>query len=225
MLGALTAAAPQFVPDLPRKVAVPLAAGAWVNANAFGVLAFRPSSSTIVIYKAGVSASFISATLGLHRPGGRRLEALARPAMSAHPAVASPGSAARAAMLWGVLVGVLQAGTPLAFWWLDSSTVYALGLAVIAAIYIGFAVADGRPKVIAVESGVAFAFVVVAAAAVTGSPWLLVVGLAGHALKDLWQHRTQFVAGTRWWPPFCMAVDVVVAAVIAVEIAAGMHFG
>jgi hypothetical protein len=38
--------------------------------------------------------------------------------------------------------------------------------------------ADGRPKVIAVKSGVAFAFVVVAAAAVTGSPWPPVAGLA-----------------------------------------------
>ena len=93
------------------------------------------------------------------------------------------------------------------------------------AVYVGFAVADGRPKVIAVESSVTFAFVVVAAAAVTGSPWLLVAGLAGHGLKDLWQHRTHFVAGTRWWPPFCMVVDWVVAAIIAVEIAAGMHFG
>ena len=128
-------------------------------------------------------------------------------------------------MLWGVLVGVLQAGTPLVFWWLDSSTVYAIGLAVIAAIYIGFAVADGRPKVIAAESSVAFAFVVIAAAAVTATPWLLVVGLVGHGLKDLWQHRTHFVANTRWWPPFCMVVDFVVAAAIAVEIAAGMHFG
>jgi hypothetical protein len=53
---------------------------------------------------------------------------------------------------------------------------------------------------------VAFAFVVVAAAAVTGTPWLLVGGMAGHALKDLWQHRTRFVANTRWWPPFCMVV-------------------
>ena len=35
-----------------------------------------------------------------------------------------------------------------------------------------------------------FAFVVVAAAAVTGSPWLLVAGLAGHGFKDLWQHRS-----------------------------------
>ena len=91
-------------------------------------------------------------------------------------------------MLWGIVVGLLQAATPLAFWWLDSATVYALGLVVIASVYVGFAVADGRPKVIAVESSVTFAFVVVAAAAVTGSPWLLVAGLAGHGLKDLWQH-------------------------------------
>jgi hypothetical protein len=78
--------------------------------------------------------------------------------------------------------------------------------------------------VIVVESSVALAFVVIAAAAVTATPWLLVAGMAGHAGKDLWQHRTHFVAGTRWWPPFCMAVDLVVAAVIAVEIAAGMNF-
>jgi hypothetical protein len=35
--------------------------------------------------------------------------------------------------------------------------------------------------------------------------------MAGHGLKDLWQHRTHFVANTRWWPPFCMVVDWVVA--------------
>jgi hypothetical protein len=126
----------------------------------------------------------------------------------------------RRVLFWGIVVGVLQAATPLAFWWLPNSTVYALGLAVIAAIYVGFAVADGRPKVIAVESTVAMTFVLIAAVAVTGTPWLLVVGLAGHGLKDAWQHRQQFVANTRWWPPFCMAVDFVVAAIIAVEIAA-----
>jgi hypothetical protein len=141
-------------------------------------------------------------------------------------AAAFPSARAnRAAMLWGIAVGLLQAATPLLIWWLDAATVYALGLAVIGAIYVGFAVADGRAKVIAVESGVAFAFVLVAAAAVTGSPWLLVAGMAGHGLKDLWQHRTHFVATTRWWPPFCMVVDWVVAAIIVGEIAAGMHFG
>src|SRR3954453_23975009 len=64
MLGSLTAAAPRFVPDVPRKVAVPLAVGAWVNANAFGVLAFRPELKDHPAYKAGVAGSFISASWG-----------------------------------------------------------------------------------------------------------------------------------------------------------------
>lgn len=143
---------------------------------------------------------------------------------SRNTAEAASQSAVRRPALWGIFVGLLQAGTPLVFWWLDTATVYALGLIVIAPVYIGFAVADGRPRVIAVESSVAFTFVVVAAAAVTGTPWLLVVGLAGHGAKDLWQHRTHFVNNTRWWPPFCMVVDFVVAAIIALEIATGLHF-
>ena len=64
MLGGLTAAAPSFVPDVPRKVGVPLAAGAWVNANAFGVLAFRPELKEHPLYKAGVAASFLSTSWG-----------------------------------------------------------------------------------------------------------------------------------------------------------------
>jgi len=130
----------------------------------------------------------------------------------------------RAAIIWGVVVGAIQAASPLGFWWLDPATVYAFGLTVIASVYIGFAVADGRWKVIAVESGVAMAFVVVAAAGVTGPAWLLAFGLAAHGLKDAWQQRRQYVSGTRWWPPFCAAVDWVVALVIGIEIVAGFHF-
>jgi hypothetical protein len=59
---------------------------------------------------------------------------------------------------------------------------------------------------------------------ISGTPWLLVVGLAGHGFKDLWQHHRQFVANTRWWPPFCLVVDWAVAAIIAVEIVAGVPF-
>jgi hypothetical protein len=64
MLGSLTAAASRFVPGMPRKVAVPLAVGAWTNANAFGVLAFRPELKEHPAYKAGVAASFVSASWG-----------------------------------------------------------------------------------------------------------------------------------------------------------------
>src|SRR3954451_9317403 len=125
---------------------------------------------------------------------------------------------------WGIVVGLLQAATPLAFWWLDAATVYAIGLVGIAFIYLGFAVGHGRRNVIAAETGMTTVFVVIAAAAITASPWLLVVGLAGHGVKDLWQHRTHFVANTRWWPPFCMVVDFVAAALIAIEIVAGVGF-
>ena len=134
-----------------------------------------------------------------------------------------PGAASRGAVPAGIVVGLLQAATPLLFWWLDSATVYALGLAVIASVYIGFAVADGRPKVIAVETVVASLFVLVAAVGVTASSWVLVAALLGHGLKDAWQHRTGFVANTRWWPPFCAAVDVVAAAFIAVVLVTDVH--
>jgi hypothetical protein len=130
----------------------------------------------------------------------------------------------RTPALWGVAVGAIQAASPLAFWWLDPATVYALGLAFIAAVYIGFAVADGRSRVLVVESVVAAVFVLLSAAAVTGPAWLLVVGFVGHGLKDLWQHRNQYVANTRWWPPFCLVVDWVLAAVLVVLIVTGVQF-
>ena len=130
----------------------------------------------------------------------------------------------RVAIVWGIVVGAVQSATPLVFWWLDPATVYALGLALIAAVYIGFAVADGRVRIIVIECMVAMAFAVVTAAGITGPAWVLAFGLAAHGVKDAWQQRSQFVSGARWWPPFCAAVDWVVASIIAIEIVAGIHF-
>jgi hypothetical protein len=64
MLGGLTAASSRFVPEPPPAVAVPLAVGAWTNANAFGVLAFRPQLAEHPLYKAAVTASFVSTSWG-----------------------------------------------------------------------------------------------------------------------------------------------------------------
>ena len=49
---------------------------------------------------------------------------------------------------------------------------------------VGGTVADGTPRVIAVESAVVAVFVAIAAAGVTLSAWLIVAGYAGHGLKD-----------------------------------------
>jgi hypothetical protein len=130
----------------------------------------------------------------------------------------------RGPILWGLVLGALQAASPLAFRWLEPATVHALGLGLIASIYIGFAVADGRRRVIVTETLVASLFVIAAAMAVTNTAWILVVGYAGHGCKDFWQERRAFVSTTRWWPPFCAAVDWVVALVLIIEIVAGVHF-
>ena len=145
---------------------------------------------------------------------------------AATSSTAHPGACAavRAPVLWGLLFGALQAASPLALRWLEPATVHALSISLIAAVYIGFAVADGRPSVIGVEAVVAGGFVVIAATAVTASAWLLVGAYAAHGLKDVWQERQRYVANTRWWPPFCAAVDFLVAGVIAIEIAAGVNF-
>ena len=155
-------------------------------------------------------------------PSSRRPpEPAMTPTHETGPLVAHP---LRAPVLWGLVWGLIQAASPLGFWWLDPATVYALSLALIAAVYIGFAVADGRPRIVAIEAAVAGLFVVAAAAAVTGPAWLLVLGFTGHGLKDLWQHHHHYVANTRWWPPFCLVVDWVAAAILVLLIATGVHF-
>lgn len=126
-----------------------------------------------------------------------------------------------AVILSGVAVGVFQATSPIVLWWLDAVDVWGVALAMIASVYVGFAVADGRRAVIVVEVLVAFAFVVCATLAMSRFPWLIVIGLVAHGLKDLWQHRTQFVEGTRWWPPFCLVVDAVAAALTAALLVTG----
>src|SRR5690242_13221678 len=110
-------------------------------------------------------------------------------------------------IFWGLVFGVVNAAAPLVFWWLTASAALALTIPLIAAVYVGFAVADGRPLVITVETTVASMFLLLAATAVTGSPWLLVAAFVGHGVKDLWQERHHFVRNTRWWPPFCATVD------------------
>lgn len=76
-LGGLTVLAATAVPDLPRRVAVPLTVGAWTNANAFGVLVFRPEAHDHRAYRAGVAASFAATTWGF--------VGLALTAVASHP--------------------------------------------------------------------------------------------------------------------------------------------
>jgi hypothetical protein len=63
-LGALTILIGTAVPNLPRRIAWPLAVGAWANANAFGVLAFNPPADTHRAYRAAAGTSFATVSWG-----------------------------------------------------------------------------------------------------------------------------------------------------------------
>lgn len=94
-------------------------------------------------------------------------------------------------------------------------------LAVIGAVYIGFALSDGRVRYIIIESGNAVTYGVVALLGMWVSPWFLVAGYVSHGTWDPIHHdhgiRTRIV---RWYVPFCVVVDWLVGIYIAAKLVA-----
>ena len=93
----------------------------------------------------------------------------------------------------------------------------ALLLTIIAAVYVGFALADGRPAVMLQELSAAAFFVLLAALGLWVNPYLWVLGLVLHAVWD-WLHHIE-VVGTRipsYYPPVCVLVDLLLAVFLAV---------
>ncbi len=89
-------------------------------------------------------------------------------------------------------------------------------LMVIAAYYILFAAMGGSPSVLARESIAMAAFFAIAIAGVRRSLPLVAGGLLAHGLFDLVHGRVITNPGVPdWWPPFCMAADVALAACLA----------
>ena len=82
-------------------------------------------------------------------------------------------------------------------------------LALIGGIYIGFALLDGRPGVIARECLVGLAFVIFASVSATLAPHLLPLGYIAHGLWDA-AHRPHGLdlAMPRGYVPFCALYDV-----------------
>lgn len=92
----------------------------------------------------------------------------------------------------------------------------AVQLGFIGGIYFGFGIADGRVTKLLVEFLVAGAFLFVAVAALwADSPALLAGAYIAHAVWDVLHHpRGVSVPVKNWWPPFCVAFDLLCAAFI-----------
>lgn len=91
---------------------------------------------------------------------------------------------------------------------------HAVLLAAIAAVYVGFALTDGRLRLVFLETGAAVGFLALVLVGLVGSPMLLALGFMLHGFWDLMHHPKRGIE-TRlpeWYPPFCAAYDFVHAA-------------
>lgn len=110
---------------------------------------------------------------------------------------------------------------------------FAALLSLIGAVYVGFAVAQGRQMFL--QFGVALGFMLAGLLGLWLSPWLLVAGYVAHGFWD-WLHHPHDLASARkkpvelersrwkrqsvkltdWYAPFCLVYDWGVALLIVV---------
>ncbi|HTO75073.1 MAG TPA: DUF6010 family protein [Thermoanaerobaculia bacterium] len=118
------------------------------------------------------------------------------------------------AILAGIAGGGLTAWLAWSPFIPDPLAFHAVALALIAAIYLGFALMDGRISIAILEWTVGTVFVVLALLGLWQAPVLVAIGLILHGCWDL-AHRPHGIP-TRlpvWYPPFCAAYDFVFAGV------------
>ena len=92
---------------------------------------------------------------------------------------------------------------------------YPVVLIIVASYYFLFAVMGGSVRALILESLVMIGFAVVAVVGMKRHLWLVAGGLAAHGVLDFFHsHLVNNPGVPTWWPGFCMAYDVVAAALL-----------
>ena len=96
--------------------------------------------------------------------------------------------------------------------------VFAIGLIVAAAVYVGLALFAANTRALVVETGGLLLFAALAAAGVRWSSHLLAAAWLGHVAWDLLLHPVQSSGYAPWWyPALCIGFDIFVAGFIAAQ--------
>jgi len=116
------------------------------------------------------------------------------------------------ALAIGVAGGALNAWIAWSSFIPDPLAFHSISLAVIGAIYLGFAFLDGRPSIVILELSAATGFLVLALLGLWMAPAFIAAGLILHGCWDL-AHRPRGITTKIpiWYPPFCAAYDFVFA--------------
>jgi hypothetical protein len=119
-------------------------------------------------------------------------------------------------ILRAVVAGIVSGGVTALIAWSsfipDPVAFHSVSLAVIGAIYFGFALSDGRLPILILELSVGTVFVVLALLGLWVVPVFLAIGLSFHGFWDL-AHRPSGITTKLppWYPSFCATFDFVFA--------------
>lgn len=118
---------------------------------------------------------------------------------------------ARVPLTSGFLLGVLPLPIHIFLPKELSYELAAITLVLIAGIYIGYAFKDGRPRTILLEFSTAIVFAAAAWIGLNGYPFVIAGALAAHGLWDLLHHNLINTDVPRWFIPFCVICDWIMA--------------
>ena len=114
-------------------------------------------------------------------------------------------------VLMGLGLGAISIALSLLFGVEKQREIWGFLLIVIGAIYIGFAISDGRMKEMIIEISIASVFIAIAIMGIWYSIYFLIGGYFLHGLWDL-VHSPKGVKTDvqKWYPPFCLIYDSVI---------------
>lgn len=93
---------------------------------------------------------------------------------------------------------------------------YPTVLIVVGSYYVLFAVMGGTATALTIELLFLAAFLLAAVAGFKFNLWIAAAGLAGHGVLDFFHASLVSNAGVPvWWPPFCLAYDVIAGGCLA----------
>lgn len=121
-------------------------------------------------------------------------------------------------IILGIAVGVFST-----FVGLDRDrALYPAILIVIASYYSLFAVMGGSTNPIIIETLVGLVFVTIAAVGFRTNLWIVAAAIIAHGIFDLFHHLIIQNPGLpTFWPMFCMSIDIVLGAYLALRLSQG----
>lgn len=111
----------------------------------------------------------------------------------------------------GVILGLTSILLSLLFSLEQQSEIWGFLMIIIASIYIGFGISDGRIKEMITEIIAGSIFIILAILGIWESTYFLVIAYIGHGFWDI-IHKPKLVDTNvqKWYPKFCMFYDWVI---------------